>query len=763
RLEHLYQLVAPDLTQEFPPLATGVAHPNNLPAQLTSFIGREKEIAGLQERIQERPAGLVTLTGSGGTGKTRLALRAAEQLLKRYPQGIWLVELAPVSDPELITRAVAESLGVREDAQRSLLQVLIDYMRDRHMLLILDNCEHVVGAAADLASALLHACPRLHILATSREILGVQGEVPFRCPSLGQTEAQRLFVERAQTISPGFSLTEANNEVIDRICRRLDGIPLAIELAAARTRMLSVDQIAGRLDQAFRLLTGGSRSVLPRHQTLKALIDWSYNLLSAEERVLLLRLSVFAGGWTLEAAEQVCSEGEETGRQLAAGLSPEQILDLLGQLIDKSLIQIEQDAAEEPRYRMLETVRQYARERLVESGGAEDQHERHLDYFLALAQQAEPNLRTRGARRWLDGLDREMDNLRQGLEWSIYGSVEKGLLLAAALLWFWHTRNHRAEGVEWLNRLLAAEEARSEERSREKAGWIARGRGLNVLSELSGRFVHAIRHGQVELGSESRDIFERLGDAFLRDRALSLFSMAGTREEYLACRQLFQEVGDLFYAAECTLELSSHALEINDLDQMAEYGREDLALRETLGDVDGEGFALFILAMWEAYCGDPNKAIEYSRKSMACFETVGNREMLSFPLSILSLVALAQGDYEQALEHIEEERALGQELASPTILIETFALEGLVAWTRKAYDHAAQCAQQSLEKAREMNIVWRKPANYVLGRVALSRGDYPLAQAHLLELLPKTRASAISPNDVRPLHLMGVLAARQAK
>jgi len=763
RLEHLFQMVAPDLPQEFPPLATGVAHPNNLPAQLTSFIGREKEIAGLQDLILNRPAGLVTLTGSGGTGKTRLALRAAEQLLEQFPQGIWLVELAPLSDPDLVPRAVAEALGVREDPQRSLLQVLLDYLRDRRMLLILDNCEHVVGAAADLTSALLHACPRLHILATSREILGVQGEAPFRCPSLGQSEAQRLFVERAQTIAPGFTLTEANAAVIQHICRRLDGIPLAIELAAARTRMLSVDQIAARLDQAFRLLTGGSRSVLPRHQTLKALIDWSYNLLSVEERALLLRLSVFAGGWVLEAAEQVCSDREKPDRQNAPLLPSEQILDLLGQLIDKSLIQIEQIPADEPRYRMLETVRQFARERLVESGGAEDLHERHLDYFLALALQAEPHLRTREARRWLDRLDREMDNLRQGLEWSLYGSVEKGLLLASALLWFWHTRNHRAEGVEWLNRLLAAEEARSAARPREKTDWIARGRGLNVLSELSGRFVHAIRHGQVKLGRESKEIFESLGDAFQRDRAISLFSMAGTREEYLACRQLFQEVGDLFYAAECTLELSSHALEINDLDQMVQFCREDLAMRETLGDVDGEGFALFVLAMWEAYCGDPIQAIQYSRKSMACFESVGNREMLSFPLSILSLVALAKGDYEQAIEHIDEERALGQELASPTILVESFALEGLVAWTRKAYDRAVQCAQKSLEIAREMTIVWRKPANYVLGRVALSRGDYPLAQAHLMELLPKTRASAISPNDLRPLHLMGVLAARQQK
>ena len=373
RLEHLYQLIAADLPQNFQPLATGESPPNNLPTQLSSFIGREKEIAGLQELFLTRNARLVTLTGSGGTGKTRLALRAAEQMLEAFPQGTWLVELAPLSDPSLVAQAVVDVLGVREDPQRSILQALIAYLHDRQTLLIMDNCEHVIGEAATLAGHLLHSCPQLRILATSREILGVEGETPFRCPSLSfpsgqssmedlvQCEAARLFVERAQTISPSFALTEANVQLVARICQRLDGIPLAIELAAVRIRMLSIEQIAVRLDQTFRLLTGGSRSVLPRHQTLKALIDWSYNLLSEEESALMLRLSVFAGGWTLEAAEEVCADRKDLYQAIPSLLLPERIMDLLGQLIDKSLIQIEEEKAEDPRYRMLETVRQYSR------------------------------------------------------------------------------------------------------------------------------------------------------------------------------------------------------------------------------------------------------------------------------------------------------------------------------------------------------------------------------------------------------------------
>ena len=327
RPEHVYQLAAPDLPSDFPPLKSLDAFPNNLPIQLTSFIGRETEMVDLKLLLTVDQARLVTLTGSGGTGKTRLALQVAADLLETFKDGVWLVELAQLADPVLIPQTVAAALGVREVPGKSIAAGLIDYLRSRHLLLILDNCEHVIEASARLAGTLLQACPNLFILATSREILGAAGEVPFRVPSLSvpdlrhlpsyekltQYEAVSLFLERAGQALPGFTLTAANAPAIARICSRLDGIPLAIELAAARVRLLSVEQIAARLDDSFRLLTGGARTVLPRHQTLKALIDWSYNLLSEAERTLLLRLSVFAGGWTLEAAEEIVKD--EAGRR----------------------------------------------------------------------------------------------------------------------------------------------------------------------------------------------------------------------------------------------------------------------------------------------------------------------------------------------------------------------------------------------------------------------------------------------------------------
>jgi predicted ATPase/class 3 adenylate cyclase len=369
--EHVYQLCAPDLpAEEFPPLRSLQAFANNLPVQATSFIGRERDIAEIQRLLSS--ARLLTLNGAGGVGKTRLALQAAADLLETYGDGVWLVELAPLADPDLVPQTVAFALGVREEPGRPFTQTLADYLRNKKLLLLLDNCEHLVDACARLADTLLRSCPDLQILATSREALGVPGERTYRLPSLGlpdparlppmdvlaQFESVRLFRERAQLHQPAFAVTAANAPALAQVCHRLDGIPLAIELAAARVRSLPVEQIAARLDDRFRLLTGGSRTALPRQQTLRALMDWSYGLLTDGEKTLLRRVSVFSGGWTLEAAETVCA---------GDGVDDWEILDLLTRLVDKSLIVYEERDGE-ARYRLLETVRQYAQERLQESG-----------------------------------------------------------------------------------------------------------------------------------------------------------------------------------------------------------------------------------------------------------------------------------------------------------------------------------------------------------------------------------------------------------
>ena len=422
-------------------------------------MGRERELADLDRRLAT--SRLVTLTGTGGTGKTRLALQAAGGLVDRYRDGAWLAELAPIRDADLVPQGVAGALGVREQPRGTPGDAVVDYLRGKELLLVLDNCEHVVDAAAGLVERLLAACPSLTIVATSREALGIPGESIFQVPSLGVPEqhrsaggddppestadeaetadAVRLFVDRAQAAAPGFALTDANAHVVSEICRRLDGIPLAIELAAARVAILSPEEILQRLGDRFRLLTGGRRGAVPRQQTLQALIDWSWNLLAEPDRQLLRRLSVFAGGWTLDAATAVCGDG--------SGDAPD-VLDALGRLVDRSLVVV--DRGSSTRYRLLETIRQYARDRLIESGEAEVLARRHLDHFLALAERAGPALWGPGMAEWTRRLEVDEDNLRTAIEWALEVDAERAARLAIELSFFWQTRSTWAESVAWL-------------------------------------------------------------------------------------------------------------------------------------------------------------------------------------------------------------------------------------------------------------------------------------------------------------------------
>ena len=459
--EHVYQVVHPQLRQEFPALRSLEATPNNLPQQATSFIGREKELAELQRLLAKTR--LLTLTGSGGCGKTRLCLQVAADSLERFPDGAWLVELAPLSDPGLVPQTVATVLGLKEEPGKPISQTLTDYLKDKRLLLLLDNCEHLLDGCAQLADALLRQCPQVTILASSREALGIGGEQAYRVPSLSLPdpkqahtpasvapfEAVQLFTDRALLARADFQVTDQNAATLASICYRLDGIPLAIELAAARVRSLSVEEINRKLDQRFRLLTGGSRTALPRQQTLRALIDWSYDLLHDPEKRLLQRLSVFAGGWTLDAAEQVCA---------GDGVEEREVLDLLTSLCDKSLVVVEQNDGHY-RYRLLETVRQYARERLLESGDVEAVRERHRDYFLALAQTAKSALGSLGRDQsaWLEQLDVEQDNLRAALAWSLDEpqASEPALQLCGLLEQFWLRQAQSREGRKWCDAAVA--------------------------------------------------------------------------------------------------------------------------------------------------------------------------------------------------------------------------------------------------------------------------------------------------------------------
>jgi predicted ATPase/class 3 adenylate cyclase len=588
RPECVFQLCASGLRSEFPPLRSldSAEMPNNLPLQPTSFIGREKELRDIALLLGR--SSLVTIAGAGGSGKTRLALQVAAELLDAYPEGAWLVELAPLADPSLVDLTVAGVLRVKEAADKSVRQTLTGHLNGKTTLIVLDNCEHVLDASARLADAILHNCPGVRILATSREALGVMGEQIYRVPSLSlpdpvnvktaealqEFESVRLFAERAELQNPGFTITDSNAPAIASICTRLDGIPLAIELAAARVRSLTVEDINGKLDQRFRLLTGGSRTALPRQQTLRSLIDWSYDLLDSPEKALLCRLSVFSGGFTLDMAERACGGGE---------VDDWEVLDLVTSLADKSLVSAE-TAGFTARYRLLETVRQYARDRLLESGESGIWRDRHMHSFLAIAEESEPLLNGAEQKVWLERLEAEHDNLRAALEWGCGhpDHAEVGLRMAGALGRFWLMHAHFSEGRRWLHLALGLEGARSRT--------AARAAALNAAGNLA---MLQGDHSAAEAAyTESLAIRRELGNPTTIAGSLSnLGSICYERGEIVAARKLYEEslairreLGDQAAVGESLNNLGIVAHEERDYEAARLLHEESLAIKVALGN-----------------------------------------------------------------------------------------------------------------------------------------------------------------------------------
>jgi predicted ATPase len=668
--ERIFQVLHPDLPNEFPPLRSLDAFPNNLPRQLTSFIGREREIAEVK-RLSSTTY-LLMLTGSGGCGKTRLALQVAADLIDVYADGVWLVELAARAEPELVPQAVASALGLREVPGRPLQAILLDYLRTREVLLVLDNCEHLVTACAELAEALMRSCSRIRILATSREPLGVRGETVWRVPSLSlpeprqmpsaehlmQYEAIRLFIERATAVQPTFTLTLQNAGIVATVCRRLDGIPLAIELAAARMRALSLEQIAARLDERFTLLTGGSRTALPRQQTLRGTLDWSYDLLSHKERALLRRLSVFAGGWTLEAAEVVCSDD---------GVEAQDILDLLTQLVFKSLVLM--DAQEgDVRYGLLETVRQYGRSKLDESGEAASVRTRHLNWYLRLAERAEPELIGADQSLWLDRLGVEHDNLRAALEWSKVeeSDGESGLRLARALWQFWYVRGYFSEGRGWLEAMLS--------HSRDASASV-RARALAAAGFLACR--QGDYDGSIRLSTESLALFRELGDLSGMGQALYALGMvAESQSDYERAKTLFIE----------SLTMGR---------QVGEKRRMAVSLN-SIGEV--------------ARCQDNYEAARASyEESLSLMREVKDKRGIAITLGNLGHVALYQGDNERAAKIFREALGLARQLVFKLGIAEYLAGLGGVAATEGRHQRAARLLGIAEEVLSLLGALLRPP------------------------------------------------------
>src|SRR4030095_3290896 len=451
----IYQLISKELPSDFPPLITLDARHNNLPVQLTSFIGRKVEIEKIKALLKN--SHLLTLTGPGGVGKTRLSLQAAADIIDDFANGVWFVDLAPLIDSVLLPQEILKELGVKEETKKSLEETLNSFLKDKEILLIFDNCEHLIESCAILTEKLLKACPKMKIIATSREALKCTGEQTFTILSLGipnpkeeislerlvQYESVRLFIERALTVNPQFRVNNENSAALAGICSQLDGIPLAIELAAARTKVLSVEKIYERLNNRFSLLTAGNRTALPRQQTLKALIDWSYDLLSEQEKILWGRLSVFNDGWTLESAEYICSDDK---------VKSDEVFDILSSLVEKSIIIFDE---ENERYTILETLKQYGEEKLKEANETNDIFLKHLNYFMELSESAEPKLITDEAQYWLDKLEKEHGNLQSAIEWSLnHGQQEAGMRLTGALAMFWDIRGYFSVGRRLLESIF---------------------------------------------------------------------------------------------------------------------------------------------------------------------------------------------------------------------------------------------------------------------------------------------------------------------
>lgn len=677
RPERIFELQHHDRRRKFPPIKTLSTHPNNLPQQLTSFIGRAKEISDIEALLAKNR--LLTLTGSGGAGKTRLGLQVAAETLPRFPDGAWFVELAPIVDPGLVPKALCAVVGIAEESGKTITQTLVEHLKSKELLILLDNCEHLLESGASLSNALLRQCPGVRILASSRESLGVGGEQIYRVPSLSLPDTRRvqslealatyeavqLFLDRARLVRADFHVADQDTPALASICTTLDGIPLAIELAAARVATLSVEEIDTRLDRRFGLLTSTSRTALPRHQTLRALIDWSYDLLNPSEQRLLQQLSVFSDGWTLDAAERTAS----------AVISETDVLDLLTSLSNKSLT-VWDTAEGRSRYRLLETVRQYAREKLRDSGDEGLIRARHLDYYLALAENAESKLDGAEQGTWLQRLEREHSNLRSALERCVVDRrYEEGLRMCGALQRYWATRGHFSEGRDWCERILGMPGAEMPTPQRASALQAA-----GLLAYYQSDYGAAQRHLE-----ESLSIRKQLGDRpgvcaslnYLGNVAIERGDYDSARTTHEASLTIARELGNQLKIANSLLNLGVIAENQKRHQDARTLGEQGLAIRRRLDDRRGIAVALNNLGIVAFEQGDYESARTMNEESLAIRRELGDRRGISLSLGNLANLALRGGDLLAARALGAESLVIGREIGDQRQI--AHALDGLAA------------------------------------------------------------------------------------
>jgi len=662
---------------------------SRLPAETTSFIGRESELATIEDLLGL--SRLLTLTGPSGSGKTRLALRAGAQAAARYPDGVWLVELAPVTSPDLVTAVAASALSVREEPGLALAESLTTHLHDRTALLIVDNCEHVLDAAGELIAALLRACPALRVLATSQSRLGLVGEASWPVPPLilpdpavrdpeivAQAEAVRLLRDRATLARPGFTLTAQNAPAVSEICRRLDGIPLALELAAARLNALSAGQLAARIDDRFRLLAGGGRGGLPRHRTLQTAIEWSHDLLSETEQICFRRLAVFSGGCTLEAAEAVCPD---------QALSAADIFETVTALVDRSLLTTEERCGS-MRYGMLESIHQFARAQLDRAGESAELSRRHLEWLLGYALEADLEGPDQGA--WLDLLETDLENFRIALEGTGEADPQQRLELAGLLAPFWMVRGHPGLGRRWIEAALAA--AGPDPQPRLRAVALD---GLGQLASVQG----------------------------------DLRAQRSCQEESLA---IWRTLGDDDKVASCLGDLGSAAHILGEYAEALGMYTEALELAQRAHDAQLMARCLSGLGRLALHQGDLAKATGYYTESMAYFTEIGDLRRATLILGNLGVVALNRGEYDLARTRFEEHLGNARKIGDRKLIGGALTNLGSVVYNTGDLDTAAELHAEALALAEQVGD--RRLASVALtnlGLVALARKDYPAARGHL--------------------------------
>lgn len=781
--KRLYQLVIPELLSDFPPLKTIDARPNNLPAQLSSFVGREREIQELTALLttDDRPltapgdvtvrrppsaVRLLTLSGAGGAGKTRLSIQLGEKMLDAFSDGVWFIELARLSDAALIPQTLAATLGLRDEAG-NLAQTLTNYLERKTLLLVFDNCEHLIGATAQWAENFLRAAPNLKIVATSREALNLAGEHIFHVPSLplpdtkrslspdelSQSAAARLFVERATAANNHFRVTAQNAPLIAQICRRLDGIPLALELAAARVTALSVEQIAARLDDVFRLLTGGSRTAMPRQQTLAAAIEWSYNLLSNPERALLSRLSVFAGGWTLDAAEQICA---------GDGITQLDVLELLTQLVNKSLVIAENNDGA-TRYRFLETIRQFARYCLYKAEAVEMTSDRHLEFFVAFAETARAQLRGPAQITWLERLDAEHDNLRAALTWALSDNPTRSaqaLRLTGALWMYWDARGYFQEGLQWCERALAASDAQNSARVQTMFG---AGGAVSRLGNLE-RMIQVCQEALTLARSlqDERNIAEALlGLGYI---SMYLGETARADEMLPQALAIYNALGDKDDIGRAQGPFAQRALAQGDYARAAELYSKSLELFRQVGDVREIAGALNNLASVVRIQGDLPRAHACAQEALELYTALADKHGIATSQRELGRIAHAQGDLAYAQEQFEASRALFEEMGDRGCLMELEVASAALLCDAGENTRAAEQAQRVIADAKTLG--WSSglaAAHNILARLALADEKTERAQACARAAFAAMQAAPDVPTTLALLDTAAQLATRQNK